>query len=199
MCFFGGGWGGPHTCVCVRKSYVSYSKRSVRCDNPHHPTPTTTKTPPQLLGLRREDLDYPSQGPFRDAPHVLRPGQLRDITPEELEAFGLVEQSALRVRFFAWVYVCVFVFFGGGPPYPPTTTTTTTPAHPKTKPKQTQPTNQPLQKKTNQRQVLEECLNHHKEFRRLVLLVTWLELLRERDLWLLRDEVDGLVRGCLEY
>ena len=42
-------------------------------------------------------------------------------------------------------------------------------------------------------QVLEECLTHHKEFRRLVLLVTWLELLRERDLWLLRDEVDGLV------
>lgn len=42
---------------------------------------------------------------------------------------------------------------------------------------------------------MEACLNHHKEFRRLVLLVTWLELLRERDLWLLRDEVDGLVRA----
>jgi hypothetical protein len=42
-------------------------------------------------------LDYPSQGPFRDSPVVLRPGQLKDITPEDLEAFGLVEKGALKV------------------------------------------------------------------------------------------------------
>jgi hypothetical protein len=67
---------------------------------------------------------------------------------------------------------------------PLTTHTHPPPVHPLTPP--------PLS-----RQVMEECLNHHKEFRRLVLLVTWLELLRERDLWLLRDEVDGLVRACV--
>ena len=43
--------------------------------------------------------------------------------------------------------------------------------------------------------VLEDFLNHRKEFRRLLLLVTWLELLRERDLWMLRDEIDGLEGG----
>ena len=42
-------------------------------------------------------------------------------------------------------------------------------------------------------QVLEDFLNHRKEFRRLLLLVTWLELLRERDLWMLQDEINGLV------
>lgn len=78
-----------------------------------HKNPTPTH---QLLGLRREDLDYPSQGPFRDAPVVLRPGHLKDITPEELEAFGLVEKSALKVRGCLWVVWCWWFccVWGGG-------------------------------------------------------------------------------------
>ncbi|EWM29008.1 hypothetical protein Naga_100575g1 [Nannochloropsis gaditana] len=91
----------------------------------------------ELLQLRREDLDYPSMGPFRSSPQALIPGEVKEMEDGELESEGLVEKSMLKV--------------------------------------------------------LEDFLNHRKEFRRLVLLVTWLELLRERDLWMLRDEIDGLV------
>ena len=45
-------------------------------------------------------------------------------------------------------------------------------------------------------QVLDGFLNQKKEFRRLHLIVFWLEYLRERDLWMLKDEIDGLVGGC---